>query len=466
MPGFVAPKSLYFLSHMGTASVAAQTPFLQGTHQQNHHQNYNNHHQLQHRHQAVDGQGGETLLDKTLQRLDFHLTLLGFGQRAPLSFILSWVAFLLLGVALPVFVIEQNLCSGCEDYIVEGFEYNVHVSQVLLAAVSLIWISHNIRKRGTRNFLFVDWNKGHESRFMDKYINKIKGSYQLLLLSLAPCCILKFAHVFTRTLYLQDRSWWWAGLIVSGSVISWTYQTAIFLAACVLFHLACSLQVIHFDDYAELLERESNISVLMGEHLILTHCLSKISHRFRNYLLVIFLLVTTALVVALMQIANAGNNVTFLNVGNFAVTTLAQVVGTLLCLHAGTKISSKAHNIVAVACRWHALATCKPFEASWRFSAGSLSRSASQGSLTSTFSDSDLSSLDGLQLPARSQLASVPSYNERQSFVMYLQTNPGGITLYGWAVDRSLLTQIFFLELSLVLFVFGQTIIYTSTPPI
>jgi len=100
----------------------------------------------------------------------------------------------------------------------------------------------------------------------------------------------------------------------------------------------------------------------------------------------------------------------------FQVTTLAQVVGTLLCLHAGTKISSKAHNIVAVACRWHALATCKPFQASWRFSAGTLSRSASQGSLTSTFSDSDLCTWDGLQLPARSQLASVPSYNERQSF--------------------------------------------------
>ena len=132
--------------------------------------------------------------------------------------------------------------------------------------------------------------------------------------------------MFTRTLYLQDRSWWWAGLIVSGSVISWTYQTAIFLAACVLFHLACSLQVIHFDDYAELLERESNISVLMGEHLILTHCLSKISHRFRNYLLVIFLIVTTALVVALMQIANAGNNVTFLNVGNFAVSHMYMVI--------------------------------------------------------------------------------------------------------------------------------------------
>ena len=154
----------------------------------------------------------------------------------------------------------------------------------------------------------------------------LQGSYQLLLLSLIPCCILKFSHVFMRGLYLQDRSWWWTGLTVSGSVIAWTYQTAIFLTACILFHLACSLQVIHFDDYAEHLERESNISVLMGEHLILTHCLSKISHRFRNYLLVIFLIVTTALVVALMQIANAGNKVTLLNVGSFAVSNMYMLI--------------------------------------------------------------------------------------------------------------------------------------------
>lgn len=454
---------LYFLSPMETASIPVQTPLLDKTHQQNHHQNHNNNHYHHHqKQQAVDHE--ETLLDKTLQWLDLHLSFLGFCQKSPLSFVLSWVGFLLVGVAVPVTVLELNHCTECEDYIVKGFEYNVVISQVLLGAVSLIWMSHNLRKRGVRNFLFVDVDKGHESRFMDQYITKFKGSYKLLLLSLIPCCILKLVHEIIRTLYAQNQPWWLVGLLVSASVIAWTYQSAIFLAACMLFHLSCCLQVIHFDDYGELLERESNISVLMGEHLILTHCLSKISHRFRDYLLTIFLIVTTALVVALMQISYAGGKINVLNVGSFAVTTVVQVVGTLLCLHAGTKISSKAHNIVAVACRWHALATCKPFEGSWRFNTESLSRSASQGSLTPNFSDSDLSTLDGFRFPTQSKLASVPCYNERQSFVLYLQTNPGGITLYGWAVDRSLLTQIFFLELSLVLFVFSQTIIYTSTP--
>lgn len=43
---------------------------------------------------------------------------------------------------------------------------------------------------------------------------------------------------------------------------------------------------------------------------------------------------------------------------------------------------------------------------------------------------------------------------------MYLQTNPGGITIFGWIVDRSLVNTIFFLELTLVTFVLSKTILW------
>lgn len=46
--------------------------------------------------------------------------------------------------------------------------------------------------------------------------------------------------------------------------------------------------------------------------------------------------------------------------------------------------------------------------------------------------------------------------------VTYLQSNPGGITIFGWTVDRGLLNTIFFLELSLILFVLGKTIVFTG----
>lgn len=43
--------------------------------------------------------------------------------------------------------------------------------------------------------------------------------------------------------------------------------------------------------------------------------------------------------------------------------------------------------------------------------------------------------------------------------VLYLLTNPGGITLYGWIVDRTFLNTILMLELTLVLFVLSKTIV-------
>lgn len=462
-------------------TINVQTPLLQTnlTHQQIHNQNHNEQpgEEKQLKINVVDGGDGEedeTLLDKTLQRLEFHLRFLGFYQRSALSIVLSWIGFLVVGVVVPVLFLQLTHCSGCEDYQVNEFEYEILASQVLLGAVSLICVSHNIRKRGIRKFLFVDKYRGHTSRFMDQYIKKVKVSYQLLLLSLLPCCILKFGHEALRMENIQSQSWWQAGLIVSALTISWTYLSAISLVACILFHLSCSLQLIHFNDYMnffarepdskETLEKEPDVSFLMTEHIRLRHNLSKISHRFRIYLLLVFLFVTASLFATLMQITGAFGRVTFLNGGNFAVTSVVQVFETLLCLHAGTKISSKAQSIGATATKCHALATCN--EGTRRSnSADSVNQSISVASLPSHQSESDLESLDSLSIPTRMQIASISTYNQRQSFLTYLQANPGGITLYGWTVDRSLLTTIFFTELSLVLFVLGQTIIFSSETP-
>lgn len=42
--------------------------------------------------------------------------------------------------------------------------------------------------------------------------------------------------------------------------------------------------------------------------------------------------------------------------------------------------------------------------------------------------------------------------------VTYMQSNTGGATIYGWRIDRALINTIFFVELSLILFVLGKTI--------
>lgn len=130
------------------------------------------------RKQQLDGGdgGGNTHLDKTLQSLESFLSLLGFRQSSVLSFGLSWVTFLVIGVAIPVLILVSTNCLGCDLYQIQTFELDIVVSQACLAAVSLLCLSHNLRKYGIRKFLFVDQYSGHVERFSDDYIQKITVS--------------------------------------------------------------------------------------------------------------------------------------------------------------------------------------------------------------------------------------------------------------------------------------------------
>lgn len=115
-------------------------------------------------------------LDQTLHKLEMFLSFLGFNQSTVLRTVLSWTAFVVIGVVLPVIVLELSDCSDCEQYQINNFELGIVASQVCLAAVSLLCLSHNLRKYGIRKFLFVDRYSGQMSRFRDEYIKQIKVS--------------------------------------------------------------------------------------------------------------------------------------------------------------------------------------------------------------------------------------------------------------------------------------------------
>lgn len=115
-------------------------------------------------------------LDQTLQSLEKFLTFLGFKQSSWLSLVLSWTAFVLFGVVLPVLVLELFDCSNCEAYQIKNFELVIVASQACLAAVSLLCVSYNLRKYGIRRFLFVDRHSGYMLRFRNDYIGQISVS--------------------------------------------------------------------------------------------------------------------------------------------------------------------------------------------------------------------------------------------------------------------------------------------------
>ncbi|XP_060669437.1 uncharacterized protein LOC107428365 isoform X2 [Ziziphus jujuba] len=354
---------------------------------------------------------------------------------------------------------------GCEAYQIKDFELDIVASQACLAAVSLLCLSHNLRKYGIRRFLFVDRHSGYMLRFRDDYIKEISGSLRLLVLWALPCFLLKLVREIMRMVFVDHDSWWLSIAILLALVISWTYVSTISLSASILFHLVCHLQVIHFEDYGKLLERESDVLVFIEEHIRLRYHLSKISHRFRIFLVLQFLVVTASQFVTLFQVTGYGGIITLVNGGDFAVSSIVQVVGIILCLHAATRISHRAQAIASIASRWHAMLTCSSDTSQHRSSngVGSLEAVHALNSLAVNYSESDLESLDYIAMPTNTQLASyLSSYHRRQAFVMYLQANPGGITIFGWTVDRGLINTIFFIELTLITFLLGKTIIFTS----
>lgn len=190
--------------------INAQTPLLlqpNGTHQQIHDDSKNNYIADNHDHDsndqeqewqeeqsqqeitsvvaaaAADGviaEVDDTQLDKVLKKLEFYLKILGFDQTTRLKFVISWVVFFVVGVAIPLLIIELTHCFHCDEYQNKDYEYEILTSHLLLSGVSLICVSFNIHKRGFRKFLFVDRQRGYTFRFKDQYIKKINVSQSII----------------------------------------------------------------------------------------------------------------------------------------------------------------------------------------------------------------------------------------------------------------------------------------------
>lgn len=111
-------------------------------------------------------------------------------------------------------------------------------------------------------------------------------------------------------------------MVLLASVLSWVYLTRIFLSACVLFNLVLNLQVIHFEDYSKLPERDSDTLIFLEEHIRLRYNPSKISHRFHMFLVLLFLFISTSQCVMLFRTTRYNEIVNFSSAGNLAVSLM------------------------------------------------------------------------------------------------------------------------------------------------
>lgn len=119
----------------------------------------------------------ETQLDQMLRRLETFLLLLGFKQSSLLSVALSWASFAAVGVVVPVAALQVGGdCYDCENDQRKDFEMIIVAFQACLAAVSLLCLSHNLRKCDLRRFLFVDRYSGKMASFHESYVKQISVS--------------------------------------------------------------------------------------------------------------------------------------------------------------------------------------------------------------------------------------------------------------------------------------------------
>ncbi|CAN6464202.1 unnamed protein product [Victoria cruziana] len=391
-------------------------------------------------------------LERRVQLLKAFLSAFGFNQDTAARCIISWLFFVSFGLALPstlVYVTRYGAHNGFK------FQYFIIASYVILAAVSFHHISSKLRKHGIHRFLFVRPYQGQGERFRKEYIIRIKGFFSVLVWWMLPCLFVKIISGISWVIYNRKGPWWEDIAILVCLIAPWVYLATIYLSACLLFNLVCNSLVIDFEEYGRLLESNAHVFNFLKEHMRLRHHLSKISHRFRMFLIVILFSVTASQFFTLLQTTSYSGTINFVNAVDFVVASTIQVVGISLCLHAAAKITHRAQGVASVASRWHAAATC--CSASDVEDQKSIDHAAStldqDFSLSSNESESDLESMSSRRFPNTRFAASVSSYQKREALVLYLQTNPGGITLFGFTVDRGLINTIFCLEVTLVTFV-------------
>ncbi|XP_030964930.1 uncharacterized protein LOC115986218 [Quercus lobata] len=133
------------------------------------------------------------------------------------------------------------------------------------------------------------------------------------------------------------------------------------------------------------------------------HCLgTKISHRFQIYLVLELLVVTASQFVALLETTGNPDLINFINGGDFAVSSIVELVGLIICLHSAAKISYRSLSLAAISSRCHALVTCNPNDVSQRgisSNGGNLEAAIPAGSLPINYSESDLESIDYFPVP-------------------------------------------------------------------
>ncbi|THU73860.1 hypothetical protein C4D60_Mb04t27300 [Musa balbisiana] len=289
--------------------------------------------------------------------------------------VVSWVAFFVLAVAVPA--VSHFVLSYRSDR--RPYDLVVQLSLSAAATLSFLTLSAATRLYGLRRFLLVDKLPGQSPRVRVAYTAQLRRSFRLLALFVTPCFVAEVAYKSWWYAFSADRIPFLGNPVATGCVAcalelaSWIYRTASFFVVCVMFRSICHLQILRLQEFAAVFQEESEVMVVLKEHLRVRRQLRVISHRFRGFILLGLIMVTASQFAAVLVTTRPHSDDSLFNTGELADSDEEE--GSEEDELEGTKIvQSHAHTI---------------------------------------------------------------SFQKRQALVTYLENNRAGITIFGFTVDRS-----------------------------
>ncbi|KAK9099671.1 hypothetical protein Scep_023101 [Stephania cephalantha] len=383
--------------------------------------------------------------------------------------LVSYLTFIVLTIVVPIFsslVTHAPKHTGSAPSTSISFNKLVQLPESALAAIAFFTLSGFFQQYGLRQLLFLD-GLGDDSAYVRRgYTRELDKAFKHLAYILLPSFFVDFAHkiLFFSTVTVTIPCIGYR--IPSNSILfmavlaSWVYRTWVFLLVCVLFRLTCELQLLRFEGFKKLFEGcGSDPGVIFMEHMRIRKQLSVTSHRYRFFIIMSLVTITVSQLGALILVFTSKSEKNFFNSGDLVVCAAVELSGFFLCLLGAARITHRAQGVVAVATRWHMLVT---------------SASSNPGFDTNTVKDLMPVSLhdvnntqEGTTTTTTTQHVSVTvvapedasTFQTRQGLVTYLQHNNGGITLFGFTLDRGLLHTLFAFEFSLVLWILSKVVV-------
>ncbi|KAM1351460.1 hypothetical protein ACFXTH_005224 [Malus domestica] len=380
---------------------------------------------------------------------------------------LSWSVFFVLAIGVPLASHFLLACSDCDTNDSRPYHVVSQLSLSLFSVLAFVSLSIWTHRYGLRKFLFLDRLYESSEKVRHGYKQQFQNSMKLLCLIVIPCFVLECVYKIWWYVSGARELPYYGNVYLSNTIlcmlelISWLYRTTIFFLVCVLFRLVCHLQILRLQNFAQVFQEETEVELILMEHLKIRRNLRSMSHRFRIFILFSLIMVTASQLTSLVLVTRSSAHVNIYKAGELALCSISLVTSLFICLRSATKITHKAQSITGLATKWHVCATLHSFDytetetpmapisSTPAFPFGVDMESEDEEGVE----DDDLDSTK--LVPIYSQTI---SFQKRQALVTYLENNRAGITVFGFTVDRMWLHSIFAIQLALLLWLLNKTL--------